>query len=70
MVENNALTPPAPQRISAAWRVRGGCGYERSARWKKCLRLWLGENIRALDTALAPRRTVGNMLAKNAANQK
>ena len=34
IVENNALTPPAPQRISAAWRVRGGCGYERSARWK------------------------------------
>ena len=29
-----------------------------------------GENIRALGTALAPRRTVGNMLAKNAANQK
>lgn len=37
---------------------------------KKCLRLWLGENICALRTALAPRRTVGNMLAKNAANQK
>lgn len=29
-----------------------------------------GENIRALGTALAPRRTVGNMLAKNDANQK
>lgn len=29
-----------------------------------------GENIRALATALALRRTVGNMLAKNAANQK
>ena len=29
-----------------------------------------GENIRALGTALAPRHTVGNMLAKNAANQK
>lgn len=29
-----------------------------------------GENIRALSTALALRRTVGNMLAKNAANQK
>ena len=29
-----------------------------------------GENIRALGTALAPRRTVGNMLEKNAANQK
>lgn len=29
-----------------------------------------GENIRALGTALAPRRTAGNMLAKNAANQK
>lgn len=29
-----------------------------------------GENIRALRTAPAPRRTVGNMLAKNAANQK
>ena len=28
------------------------------------------ENIRAPGTALAPRRTVGNMLAKNAANQK
>ena len=28
------------------------------------------ENIRTLGTALAPRRTVGNMLAKNAANQK
>lgn len=28
------------------------------------------ENIRALGTALALRRTVGNMLAKNAANQK
>lgn len=28
------------------------------------------ENIRALRTALAPRRTVGNILAKNAANQK
>ena len=28
------------------------------------------ENIRALGTALAPRRTVGNMLAQNAANQK
>ena len=28
------------------------------------------ENIRALGTALAPCRTVGNMLAKNAANQK
>lgn len=37
---------------------------------KKCLRLWLGENIRALGTALALRRTAGNMLAKNAANQK
>ena len=37
---------------------------------KKLLRLWLGENIRALGTALAPRRTAGNMLAKNAANQK
>ena len=30
----------------------------------------VGENIRALRTAPAPRRTVGNMLAKNAANQK
>ena len=29
-----------------------------------------GENIRALGTALALRRTVGNMLAKSAANQK
>lgn len=29
-----------------------------------------GEKIRALGTALALRRTVGNMLAKNAANQK
>ena len=29
-----------------------------------------GENIRALGTALAPRRTAGNMLAKNDANQK
>ena len=29
-----------------------------------------GENIRVLRTALAPRRIVGNMLAKNAANQK
>lgn len=29
-----------------------------------------GENIRALGTALAPRRTAGNMLAKNANNQK
>lgn len=29
-----------------------------------------GENIRALGTALAPRRTAGNMLAKNTANQK
>lgn len=29
-----------------------------------------GENIRALGTALAPRRTVGNMLAKNAVSQK
>ena len=29
-----------------------------------------GENIRALGTALTPRRTVGNMLANNAANQK
>ena len=29
-----------------------------------------GENIRARGTALALRRTVGNMLAKNAANQK
>ena len=29
-----------------------------------------GENIRALGTALAPRRIVGNMLAKNAVNQK
>ena len=29
-----------------------------------------GENIRALGTALALRRTVGNMLANNAANQK
>ena len=29
-----------------------------------------GENIRALGTALALRRTAGNMLAKNAANQK
>ena len=29
-----------------------------------------GENIRALGTALALRRTVGNMLEKNAANQK
>lgn len=29
-----------------------------------------GENIRALRTALALRCTVGNMLAKNAANQK
>ena len=28
------------------------------------------ENIGTLGTALAPRRTVGNMLAKNAANQK
>lgn len=28
------------------------------------------ENIRALGTALAPCRTAGNMLAKNAANQK
>ena len=28
------------------------------------------ENIRALRTALALRRTVGNMLANNAANQK
>ena len=28
------------------------------------------ENIRAQGTALALRRTVGNMLAKNAANQK
>ena len=28
------------------------------------------ENIRALGTALALRRTVGNMLAKNAASQK
>lgn len=28
------------------------------------------ENIRALGTAPALRRTVGNMLAKNAANQK
>ena len=28
------------------------------------------ENIRALGTALVLRRTVGNMLAKNAANQK
>ena len=28
------------------------------------------ENIRALGIALAMRRTVGNMLAKNAANQK
>lgn len=37
---------------------------------KKCLRLWLGENIRTLGIALAPRRTVGNMRAKNAANQK
>ena len=38
---------------------------------KKRLRLWRGEgNIRALGTALAPRRTAGNMLAKNAANQK
>lgn len=30
----------------------------------------VGENIRALGTALAPRRTVGNMLAETAANQK
>ena len=30
----------------------------------------VGEKIRALGTALALRRTVGNMLAKNAANQK
>ena len=30
----------------------------------------LAENIRALRTAPALRRTVGNMLAKNAANQK
>ena len=29
-----------------------------------------GENIRALGTALALRRAAGNMLAKNAANQK
>lgn len=29
-----------------------------------------GENIRALGTALAPRHTAGNMLAKSAANQK
>ena len=29
-----------------------------------------GENIRALGTVLVLRRTVGNMLAKNAANQK
>lgn len=29
-----------------------------------------GENIRALGTALVLRRTVGNMLAKNAASQK
>ena len=29
-----------------------------------------GENICALGTALALRRTVGNMLAKNAASQK
>ena len=29
-----------------------------------------GENIRALRTALALRRTVGNMLAKNAVSQK
>lgn len=29
-----------------------------------------GENIRALGTALALRRTAGNMLARNAANQK
>lgn len=29
-----------------------------------------GENIRALGTALALRRTAGNMLAKSAANQK
>ena len=29
-----------------------------------------GENIRALGTALALRRTAGNMLPKNAANQK
>ena len=29
-----------------------------------------GENIRALRTAPALRRTVGNMLVKNAANQK
>ena len=28
------------------------------------------ENIRALRTALSLRRTAGNMLAKNAANQK
>lgn len=35
---------------------------------KKRLRLWRGENICALGTALALRRTVGNMLAKNAAN--
>ena len=29
-----------------------------------------GGNIRALGTAMALRRTAGNMLAKNAANQK
>ena len=29
-----------------------------------------GEYIRTRGTALAPRRTVGKMLAKNAANQK